>query len=167
MNRRTLAKIVACVAVSCMTALLYAAEVPKANTQVRSPLKVSMTAVRVQGTVSWPTGGGNPTATDATAACGAVKVSASKETASGGMMPKTETLGEATGAAVDAKDRSKGCSYAIVGLPSGEPLKVSAKFTGAWSATLGGGGVWSEAAKLTLKPGTTTQNLSLVVNAIN
>lgn len=173
MNRRALAKAMAAVAAVCMTSLLYAAEVPRASSAaaktapVKANTAVIMKVVRLQGTVSWPSGPGNPTAADATTACGQVKVAASKETPSGGMMPKVETLGEANATAVDAKDRSKGCSYAIMGgLPSGEALKVSARFTGPWSSALGGGYVGSEAATVTLKTGTNTQNLSLKVNAI-
>jgi hypothetical protein len=155
--------------VLCAASVLLASDTPKpasAKQPVTARTDLMKTMVRVEGTVSWPTSGGSPTATAGATACEQVKVAATKETPSGGMMPKTETLGETTGKPVDAADRSKGCTYALMGLPSGQPLKMSARFTGAWSAPLGGGFVGSTAVTATLQPGTTKQNFALVVNAV-
>lgn len=170
MNRQSLTSGIVFVGVLCVASLLLALEVPKPGAVAKPPVKartdVAAAIVRVQGTVSWPSGPGTPTATSATTACEQVKVAASKETPSGGMMPKTETLGETTGKPVDANDRSKGCTYVLLGLPTGQQLKLGARFMGPWSVPLGGGGVWSETATITLPTGTTTKNLALVVNAI-
>jgi hypothetical protein len=168
-HRRAVASSVVLCGIFCTGSLLFAVEPPKPTTADKRPVKANpaaLTVVRVQGTVAWPSGGGNPTSTSAATACGAVKVTAVKETPSGGMVPKTETVGDTTASAVDPTDVKKGCSYALVGLPTAVPLKISARFTGAWSTTLGGGGVWSEARTVTLKPGTLTLDLPLKVNAV-
>jgi hypothetical protein len=168
MNRRALVSGAALVGLVLGTSLLAAPPKPT-NTQkepVQARTDIAAKMARVEGTVTWPQGPGNPTATGATEACAQVQVSASKETPSGGPMPNTETLAQTTGKPVDAANLKKGCTYALSALPTAQPLKVSARFTGPWSTPLGGGGVWSSAATLTLKPGTVKQNLALVVNAI-
>ncbi len=168
MHRTTVASVLALCGAFGIAPLSSAFE-PQAPAAVQQPRQVSpgvLKVARVEGTVAWPTSGGNPTAATAVAACGAVKVSAVKEVPSGGMVPKTETVGETTAKPVDAADVKKGCTYALVPLPQAQPLKISARFSGAWSSPLGGGGVWSEATPVTLKPGVLKVNLQLKVNAI-
>lgn len=130
-------------------ARVSAARSPTLTRQVRfvsvsaSKIKVVKVGRRVHGNITFAASlGGSPTGS-ATQACGRVKVYASKfvpPPAGSGGFGHQEVVKQVSATPVDAGDLSKGCKYALLGLPANVALALDANYTPttAWNPVCNG-----------------------------